>query len=139
MRSNMLVALTSLTLLLAGCGSHPPTLSAQVDGVGVPAVLSSHCWKSCADYPLPEDHLRAEGYKPPVVKAESSLKLAFSTAPQEWSLDRWQGGKLQHVGTQRGMPQSILMPTKAGVYTYAISGDWTKGSAMYIFQVEIEE
>jgi hypothetical protein len=138
MKRLILAAVTFL--LMAGCGSKPPEPAVTVGAVQVPALLSTHCWKVCADYPAPPDHLRAAGYQAAAVPPGGTARVQFSSAPVGVTLNRWTEREAETlVRDARGPVLEFKLPDAPGFYTYSVSGQWQRGSASYVFQVEVRQ
>lgn len=137
----MWIAVLSLVLLVGCSSKSPPQPLVSVGKVTVPVVLSTHCWTDgCADYPAPEEHLKAVNYHPiPLPSDADPVSIKFSTVPpQGFTVTHWWNGKPDPLNKVSGRDLNIsttgLVP---GLHTFSISARWKQGSATHIFQLEV--
>lgn len=97
----------------------------------------SYCWgsfvfSSCADSGLVSEIAN----NPLSVSPKTELKVKFKSEPEENSLSvyRWVKDESEVVTLENDI---LIAPSEKGLHVYSISGSWKKGTASYVFAIEV--
>ena len=118
--------------------TEPPLPTITAGDKKVSVSNGSYCWDNfltsvCADSG-PPSHI---ANNPLSVSPETKLKVNFKSEPEENSLSiyRWVNGESVTIALDNDV---IIAPSEKGLHVYSISGNWEKGSASYVFAIEVE-
>ncbi|MGN7477793.1 hypothetical protein ACTHOQ_08045 [Solibacillus silvestris] len=121
--------------------SGRPNVSVKADDKRVTVLESSYCWneiwrQQCVDYILPPEQIKEKEVIPTVVAPQSNIEIKFNKEPiEEIYVSVWNNEQLGEIEIT---DNTITAPEESGIYIYAVSGRWSKGSASYVFSVEVE-
>ena len=122
--------------------TDPPKAIITAEGKKVEAAQGSYCWGgalrySCVDMISPPELINFEKLKPVAVSPKSKVKIEFEKEPDDSSLtvNRWVGNVDAESVSVNG--NTFIVPEEKGVYVYAVSASWEKGSSGYAFTIEV--
>lgn len=111
----------------------PPTLTIEAQRGHIEATQSSYCWASffsasCVDMVEPS-HMQVTSLS---VQAGEIITLQFSEEPlaDTLTISQIDGG---NVTTNT----SFITPNMPGSYMYVVSAQWSRGSASYVFSLQV--
>lgn len=134
------ISLFLSVFLLASCQMGPPSLFVKADGKSMAVYEGSYCWESfgkgeCVSTGGPADLIEED--KPPAVSAQSEVTLSFSEKPDELHVTC--EGSMERIKiTGENGKASFALPDEPGVHVYTAAGRWEQGSAVYMFQVQVD-
>ena len=143
MKALRIVALLSIVLIVIFIitNSGVPNASVTTDDRRVTVLKSSYCWneiwrQQCVDYISPSEQIKEKRVVPTVVAPQSKLQIKFNKKPtEEISISVWNN---DNIGEIEFVDNTITAPKERGVYIYVVSSRWSKGSASYVFSIEVK-
>lgn len=120
-------------------GGKPPLPKVTADGDRIPVSQSSYCWgNTCADYmdakSMLEDKLKTA--VSPGTAINISYKGVLRFDPNQLHVTQQDSdGSFSEVKLDG---KTFSAPMEPGVYYYAVSGWWKRGSSSGVFALEVE-
>ena len=112
----------------------PLTLNIEAQSGHIQATQSSYCWESffsasCVDMVEPS-HMHVTSLS---VKTGETITLQFSEKPIADTLS------ISQIGGEDLETTSFTAPSTPNTYTYIASAQWSRGSASYVFSLQVRE
>ena len=139
----LLVAVVLVGGVYAVINLKPPKPIITIENKTVEVAQGSYCWRGlingqCVDMISPPDIINHHELKPVRVSPGAELKIDFNRKPLENSLNAsiwFSNDKIENVPLNDNV---LLVPKETGVYIYNVSAHWEKGSAGYVFVIEVK-
>ncbi|CAH1195617.1 hypothetical protein PAECIP111891_00710 [Paenibacillus allorhizoplanae] len=123
--------------------TEPPKPTITAGDKKIAFAQGSYCWSGlfsgkCSDMVAPPELIKYAGLNPVVVSPESQITIKFRKKPKKNSLGAqlWKNNDRTSETVQL-KNQILTVPKEKGVYIYGISANWSKGSSMYFFVIEV--
>lgn len=142
--SFLLILLIALVFLSKGLfSSEPPLPSITVDGKSIAVFHGSYCWRGllggeCTDMISPPEIIKHHGIAPGKISPEAILTIDFKNKPHSDSVgaNLWISDELpEEININNNI---LIAPKEKGVYVYDVYARWNKGSASFVFSIEVE-
>lgn len=124
-------------------GPTPPKARVLAGDAVIPAALRSYSWTArymgggMATAMSPPEFARSHRLEPVPLQSGSVLRFAFDPNPYEVRVQRWMEGQGNGVPVPVAPGETIRLPRETGVYVYEVSARWGRGTASYVFVVEV--